>query len=169
MITISRRRFLALTGGLLATGCSASKDASLLRPSDASPATPGATPGTTPGTAPGTAPGTTGVVTTVSTPIELSGDGRVLVLVELRGGNDAVNTLPPLTGAYRDQRPTIALPESDIVLVDSFAGHGLHPSLAPLASFAESGRLAAIAGIGFPDPDRSHFVSLGRRARADRP
>jgi uncharacterized protein (DUF1501 family) len=86
----------------------------------------------------------------------------------MRGGNDALNTLPPLTGAYRDGRPTIALPEKDLVLVDSFAGHGLHPSLGPLAEFAESGRLAALAGIGFADPDRSHFVSQDRWARADR-
>ena len=79
------------------------------------------------------------MVTTVSTPPELADDDRVLVLVELRGGNDAVNTLPPLTGAYRDLRPTIALPESDLVIVDSFTGHGLHPSLAPLAGGVDAG------------------------------
>ncbi len=156
MITISRRRFLALTGGLLATGCTASRATK----------TPDAVPGSTTTTT--STPTTTGVVTTIATPPEVAAGDRVLVLVELRGGNDAVNTLPPLTGAYRDMRPTIALPEADVVLTGSLPGHGLHPSLAPLTTFAESGRLAALAGIGFPDPDRSHFVSMDRWARADR-
>ncbi|NND75416.1 MAG: hypothetical protein HKN44_10465, partial [Ilumatobacter sp.] len=162
MITISRRRFLALTGGLLATGCTAT------RATTAPDAGPGSTGTGSTTVAPTVAPTTTGVVTTIATPPETAPDDRVLVLVELRGGNDAVNTLPPLTGAYRDMRPTIALPEADVVLVDAFADHGLHPSLAPLVPFADNGRLAALAGIGFPDPDRSHFVSMDRWARADR-
>ncbi len=162
MITISRRRFLALSGGLLATGC-----ASSTRPSTASPTTP---PSVAPSTATTTTTTTTtmpATVTTVSTPAADTG-GHVLVLVELNGGNDAVNTLPPLTGAYRDLRPSIALPESDILTPAALDGHGLHPSLAPLAPYLDAGRLAAIAGIGFEDPNRSHFVSTDRWYRADR-
>ena len=165
MIVISRRRFLALSGGLLATGCTAT--------ASANPTIP-ATSATSATSARTTAPPTTtpGVVTTVSTPPELAPaamvDQPVLVLVELRGGNDAVNTLPPLTGAYRDLRPTLSLAESDIVTSAALAGHGLHPSLSPLLPFVESGRMATLAGIGFDDPNRSHFVSMDRWARADR-
>jgi uncharacterized protein (DUF1501 family) len=168
MIIISRRRFLALSGGLLASGCAANRSADLALPSSASAPSASATP------APLTAVPTTtpGVVTTVSTPPELASaalvDQPVLVLVELRGGNDAVNTLPPLTGAYRDLRPTLSLAESDILTTTALAGHGLHPSLGPLLPFAESGRMATLAGIGFDDPNRSHFVSMDRWARADR-
>ncbi|WP_395152778.1 DUF1501 domain-containing protein [Ilumatobacter sp.] len=108
----------------------------------------------------------------MSTPPELASaamvDQPVLVLVELRGGNDAVNTLPPLTGAYRDLRPTLSLAESDIMMSTALQGHGLHPSLSPLLPFVESGRMATLAGIGFDDPNRSHFVSMDRWARADR-
>ncbi|MFT4866634.1 MAG: hypothetical protein ACI8RE_002832, partial [Ilumatobacter sp.] len=163
MIVISRRRFLALTGGLLATGCTATRSADPLAssPSSTTAPTPVAAPTATPG-----------VVTTVSTPPELASaalvDQPVLVLVELRGGNDAVNTLPPLTGAYRDLRPTLSLAESDIMMTTALPGHGLHPSLSPLLPFAESGRMATLAGIGFDDPNRSHFVSMDRWARADR-
>ena len=168
MIVISRRHFLALSGGLLATRCTASQSA---EPTIPSPSAPSAT---SPTSAPTTAPPTTtpGVVTTVSTPSELASaalvDQPVLVLVELRGGNDAVNTLPPLTGAYRDLRPTLSLAVSDIMMSTALAGHGLHPSLGPLLPFAESGRMATLAGIGFDDPNRSHFVSMDRWARADR-
>jgi uncharacterized protein (DUF1501 family) len=95
----------------------------------------------------------------------------VLVVVELAGGNDAVNTLVPLTGpsasAYRDLRPTLALdPVTLVALGPDHPSHGLHPSLAPLACLSE--RLATVAGIGFADPDRSHFVSFDRWWRADR-
>ncbi len=160
MITISRRRFLALTGGLLATGCTAAT-----RPSTA----PSSSPSTT--AVPSTTTPTTTVPTTVTTVAAPSGvvpTDRVLVLVELRGGNDAVNTLPPLTGTYRDLRPSIALPESDLLLPAGLGDHGLHPSLEPLVPYLDDGRLAAVAGIGFEEPNRSHFVSMDRWFRADR-
>ncbi|MFT4773061.1 MAG: hypothetical protein ACI83Y_001276 [Candidatus Azotimanducaceae bacterium] len=174
MIVISRRRFLALSGGLLASGCAATRSADPALPSSpsfpSSPSSPSASATPAPLTATPTT--TPGVVTTVSTPPELASAGLVdqpvLVLVELRGGNDAVNTLPPLTGAYRDLRPTLSLAEGEILTSTALARHGLHPSLSPLLPFAESGRMATLAGIGFDDPNRSHFVSMDRWARADR-
>ena len=174
MIVISRRRFLALSGGLLASGCAATRSADPALPSSpsfpSSPSSPSASATPAPLTATPTT--TPGVVTTVSTPPELASaalvDQPVLVLVELRGGNDAVNTLPPLTGAYRDLRPTLSLAEGEILTSTALARHGLHPSLSPLLPFAESGRMATLAGIGFDDPNRSHFVSMDRWARADR-
>ena len=56
----------------------------------------------------------------------------------------------------------------DIVMSKALQGHGLHPSLSPLLPFVENGRMATLAGIGFDDPNRSHFVSMDRWARADR-
>jgi uncharacterized protein (DUF1501 family) len=165
MTAISRRRFLALTGGLIATGCTSGAGSSA--PTSGSTPTPtsGSVPGTTGSLPATTAPAT---VTTITTPPDVVTDDRVVVMVELAGGNDAVNTLPPLTGAYRDLRPTLALPEAEILMSTALSGHGLHPSLAPLVPYLDGGRLATVAGVGFPDPDRSHFVSTDRWLRADR-
>ncbi len=162
MISISRRRFLALGAGLVVTGCADSTRPSAAPDTSPSPTVP---PGILPTAPPATSPA---VVTTVSTPEPAVGGDRVLVLVELNGGNDAVNTMPPLTGVYRDLRPTIALPEPEILLPAALDGHGLHPSLAPLVRLLDGGRLAMVAGIGFDDPNRSHFVSTDRWTRADR-
>lgn len=169
MISISRRRFLTLTGGLIVTGCtSGATSDSGGGATTAAPTTAGGagTSGTI--VTPTTSTSLPVTVTTISTPAGLVPDDRVLVMVELAGGNDAVNTIPPLTGAYRDLRPTIALPESTLLMPDALAGHAMHPALAPLVPFLDDGRLATLAGIGFPDPDRSHFVSTDRWLRADR-
>lgn len=94
---------------------------------------------------------------------------RALVVVELDGGNDALSMLVPADGRYRDARPTIAVPEGDLVTLAGTTEVGLHPALAPLVPLWDAGRMAAVRGIGFPDPDRSHFVSLDRWWHADQP
>lgn len=109
-----------------------------------------------------------GTVTSVEVDPTAVPDDRVLVVVELNGGNDAVNTLVPDLGSYRDHRPTIALPEADLLRIDGISGHSLHPSLAPLQTLFGDDRIATIASVGFPDPDRSHFTSTDRWHRADR-
>ena len=95
---------------------------------------------------------------------------RTLVVVDLQGGNDALNTLVPQSGIYRDLRPTIALPEADL---RTFAGldHGVHPSLAPLQSLWDDGQLAALYGTGVQGQGRSHFVAQDawRTARPGEP
>jgi len=96
-----------------------------------------------------------------------AGAARVLVIVELDGGNDGLSALVPADGRYRDARPTLAVPESDVVALAGTTEVGLHPALAPLVPLWTSGRMAAVRGIGFSDPDRSHFVSLDRWWRAD--
>ncbi len=93
--------------------------------------------------------------------------GRRLVIVQLNGGNDLLNTLPPTDGKYRDLRPTLAIPEADIVALNGVADAGLHPSLAPLAKFWDAGQMAILRGIGFDEPNRSHFVSMARWWSAD--
>lgn len=86
--------------------------------------------------------------------------GRILVVLQLSGGNDGLNTLVPVTGRYHDLRPTLGVPDEDLVALRGLAGHGLHPSLAPLAPVWDRGHLALVAGIGYPDNSRSHFSAL---------
>ncbi|MCY7301104.1 MAG: DUF1501 domain-containing protein [Ilumatobacteraceae bacterium] len=105
--------------------------------------------------------------TTIATTGGTSFDGRRLVVVQLNGGNDLLNSLPPTDSRYRDLRPTIAIPEADIVTLSGLDDAGLHPSLSGLARFWDVGQLALVRGIGFEVPNRSHFVSMDRWWRAD--
>ncbi|MCU1397649.1 MAG: putative arylsulfatase family enzyme twin-arginine signal, partial [Acidimicrobiales bacterium] len=86
---------------------------------------------------------------------------------QLNGGNDALNTLVPSDGRYRDARPTLAIPEADLVALTGVTDWTLHPNLAPLTPYWDAGTAAFLPGIGFSDPNHSHFVSLDRWWRAD--
>jgi uncharacterized protein (DUF1501 family) len=106
--------------------------------------------------------------TTVSTVLSPTTDpGRTLVIVQMNGGNDALNTLVPSDGRYRDARPTLAIPESDLIALTGVSDWSLHPQLAPLSPYWDTGTASFLPGIGFGDPDHSHFVSLDRWWRAD--
>jgi uncharacterized protein (DUF1501 family) len=84
--------------------------------------------------------------------------GRVLVVVELVGGNDGINTVVPFADeGYAKHRRLLRLPREQLVRLDDQVG--LHPSLKPLARAWEDGQLAIIQGVGYPNPNRSHFVS----------
>ncbi|HUP92872.1 MAG TPA: DUF1501 domain-containing protein [Solimonas sp.] len=84
--------------------------------------------------------------------------GRYLILVELKGGNDDLNACPLLRDpVYRRLRPTLAIAERDTITVS--AERGFHPALRPLLPAWDAGELALIQGIGYPDPDLSHFRS----------
>lgn len=85
--------------------------------------------------------------------------GRVLVVLQLDGGNDGLNTLVPSDGRYRDARPKLALPEADLVRVRA-DGFALHPGLTPLAARWDAGRIAAFEGIGQRNQSRSHFKAM---------
>lgn len=90
---------------------------------------------------------------------------HVLVLLELRGGNDGLNTLAPVADpAYRRARPTLALGNDAIALADGLA---LHPALAPLAPLWRRGRLGFALGVGWPSPRRSHFKAADQWAAGD--
>ncbi len=91
---------------------------------------------------------------------------RVLVLVQLNGGNDGLNTLVPAAGAYHDARPTLALADNEVIDV-GLDGYALHGAMAPLVDRWRRGQVAAVHGVGFAEPNRSHFVSMDRWARAD--
>jgi len=85
------------------------------------------------------------------------GGAPVLVVVQLGGGNDALNTLVPDVGLYNDLRPRLKLDFAACVPVPGFDGYRLHPAMAPLAPMLEAGRFAIAAGLGMPGQDRSHF------------
>ena len=90
---------------------------------------------------------------------------HVLVLLELRGGNDGLNTLAPIHDpAYRQARPTLALGDDAIALADGLA---LHPALAPLEPLWRRGRLGFALGVGWAHPNRSHFKAADQWAVGD--
>lgn len=84
---------------------------------------------------------------------------RLLVLVELKGGNDGLNTVVPFADpAYHALRPKIAIARGEVVQLSDRAG--LHPALAPLLPLWQDGRLAVLQGVGYPEPNLSHFRSI---------
>jgi len=90
---------------------------------------------------------------------QLRANGHRLILLELTGANDGLNTLVPYSDqTYYSLRPTIALPKTNLItLSDDFA---LHKSLEPLMSMWERSELAWVHGLGYPKPNRSHFKSI---------
>ncbi len=85
--------------------------------------------------------------------------GRTLLLVELKGGNDGLNTLVPYADPkYRDLRAGIGVPREHVLQLDEKVG--LHEKLMPLMESWKSGDLAIVQGVGYPYPNRSHFRSI---------
>ncbi|MGH8798909.1 MAG: DUF1501 domain-containing protein [Casimicrobiaceae bacterium] len=84
---------------------------------------------------------------------------RRLVLIELKGGNDGLNTLVPYASpAYYALRPKLAIARDQVLKLSDAAG--LHPALEPLLPLWRSGGLAVIQGVGYPAPNLSHFRSI---------
>lgn len=83
---------------------------------------------------------------------------RSLVVIELAGGNDALNTVIPYdNGLYYDFRPNIGMPQEDVLSINGQIG--FNPSMVPFKHLWDAGSLAVINGIGYPSPNRSHFRS----------
>jgi len=83
---------------------------------------------------------------------------RTLVVIELAGGNDALNTVIPYNnGLYYDFRPAIGIPQEEVLGLDPELG--LNPNMAPFKTLWDQGNLAIINGIGYANPNRSHFRS----------
>lgn len=92
----------------------------------------------------------------VSSLLAADGSGKILVVLQLDGGNDAVNTFIPYADPrYRALRPTLAIPDGQILKVDDRIG--LHPSMGKMKTLYEQRKLAIINNVGFPTLDRSHF------------
>ena len=86
-------------------------------------------------------------------------DGRILVVVELDGGNDVLNTIIPHGDeTYAKLRPKLKVDPKRVVKINETVG--LHPALKPLDKLLDAGRLGVIPGVGYPNPNRSHFESM---------
>jgi uncharacterized protein (DUF1501 family) len=83
---------------------------------------------------------------------------RILVVIQLAGGNDGLNTLIPYAdGLYYQNRPTLAIPQSQVLHLNSQVG--FHPNLTALKQLYDQGNVAVVQGVGYPDPNLSHFRS----------
>ena len=90
-----------------------------------------------------------------------SGKGyqRLLILVELKGGNDSLNMLVPYTDPlYYQLRPSIAVKKDDVLDIGKQAG--LHPAMKSIIPVWKEGDLALVQGLGYPNPNLSHFRSI---------
>ena len=88
-------------------------------------------------------------------------DGRVLVVVQLSGGNDGLNTVVPIgDDAYAKARPGLGLSAKEVLTLDGVDGIGLHPALGPIRELMQAGLCGAVQGVGYPNPNRSHFASM---------
>jgi uncharacterized protein (DUF1501 family) len=84
---------------------------------------------------------------------------RILVIVQLEGGNDGLNTVIPYTDdEYYKARPGIGIARGTALKLDDT--HGLHPQLTGFKSLFDDGMLSVIQGVGYPQQDRSHFRSM---------
>ena len=90
---------------------------------------------------------------------EQSKSERILVVIELQGGNDGLSTVIPVDDAiYRRLRPKLAIAKNNSLEISD--GLAFHSSLRGFADLLEAGKLAIIQGVGYPDPNRSHFESM---------
>jgi uncharacterized protein (DUF1501 family) len=84
---------------------------------------------------------------------------KILVVVQLSGGNDGLNTVVPFADeVYRRRRPSLALDAGQLLKIDEKTA--LHPSLKGMATLLENRQLAIVQGVGYPNPNRSHFESM---------
>jgi uncharacterized protein (DUF1501 family) len=85
--------------------------------------------------------------------------GNVLVVVQLNGGNDGLNTVVPYNDAdYRKHRPKLHVAASAVARIDDRVG--FHPALADFGKLLEARQLAVVQSVGYPNPNRSHFESM---------
>jgi uncharacterized protein (DUF1501 family) len=116
------------------------------------------------------APVVPGFLARTAAAMEPERDDRVLVVVQLDGGNDGINTVVPFgDDQYAKLRRALRLPTARLCKIDRLVG--LHPAMRAAADLLESGRLAIVQGVGYPNPNRSHFESMAiwQTARPDHP
>ena len=88
-----------------------------------------------------------------------NGHKKSLVVVQLSGGNDYLNTVVPYNdGGYYDNRPTVRIEQDGVLPLDDT--HAFNPDMAPIKSLWDEKKVAVINGIGYPNPNRSHFRSM---------
>ena len=85
-------------------------------------------------------------------------DGTILIVLQLAGGNDGMNTVIPYADdAYYRARPVIGIPKNTVIPLNDYAG--LNPKLVGLKGLFDEGHLSVLQGVGYPNPNRSHFRS----------
>lgn len=150
MIQVTRRQLLAAAGTVAATGGIAAVIQGLNQ---------GGGPGGLPADPLGL--GQLGELGEAVLPEAIKGPSKpqVLVVVTLAGGNDGLNTVVPYAdGAYHDARPELAYKPEDVIKLDD--QFGLNPSMTGFEQLWKSKNLAIVHGVGYPQPDRSHFRSM---------
>ncbi len=84
---------------------------------------------------------------------------KVLVVIQLSGGNDYLNCVVPFeNGHYKDARPNLKITDDQVIPLDN--GLGLNPGMGPVKDLYDRGKVAIMHGIGYPEPNRSHFRSM---------
>jgi uncharacterized protein (DUF1501 family) len=92
-------------------------------------------------------------------PLLPSSNGKRLVVIQLTGGNDGLNTVIPYQNdLYYKARPTLAVPAARVLPLDK--GLGLNPAMEKLRLLYDEGHLTVLNSVGYPEPDRSHFRSM---------
>src|ERR1041385_8312798 len=93
-----------------------------------------------------------------STQIITGKDAQILVVLQMAGGNDGLNTVVPFANDfYHKARPRIGIKGDDVLKLDDNVG--LHPALTGFKSLFDAGQLGVVQGVGYPNPNRSHFRS----------
>ncbi len=88
-----------------------------------------------------------------------SSNGKSIVVVQLSGGNDYLNTLVPYdNGLYYDNRKTVRIEPDQVLKIDDQVG--FRTGMEPIKNLWDEGKVALINGIGYPNPNRSHFRSM---------
>jgi uncharacterized protein (DUF1501 family) len=88
-------------------------------------------------------------------------DEHVLVVVQMSGGNDGLNTVvPAFSPEYYRLRQGIAIADKEALSLDKKQGIGLHPALTCVKDLFDAGLVSLIQGVGYPNPNRSHFKSM---------
>jgi len=89
----------------------------------------------------------------------LTNSDNVLVVIQLSGGNDGLNTVIPYgDDAYYENRFTLAIPKSATLKIDDYIG--FHPALRGFDRLLQNGQMSIVQGVGYPNPNRSHFESM---------
>ena len=106
------------------------------------------------------------VLKTMADSVESNDDNRVLVIIQMAGGNDGLNTVIPYTDyRYYEYRPDLAIPREDVIPLNDDVG--FHPSLVRFKDFWDEGLLAIVENVGYPKPNYSHFTSMDIWRRGD--
>ena len=107
-------------------------------------------------------------LTRAASAAHVEADRRILVVIQLDGGNDGLNTVVPYRDVnYARLRPKLQIKPDRIIKVNDEIG--LHPAMKAAGELLDSGRLAIVQGVGYPNPNRSHFrsMSIWQTARLD--